>query len=64
MLDGCVCGHRDLPLYYVIDINIWTHMCGILSSLSLLIGLCEHTSCRCVLNCKMVFGKECLILTA
>lgn len=39
-------------------------MCGILSSLSLLIGLCEHASCRCVLNCKMVFGKECLILTA
>lgn len=33
-------------------------MCGILKSLSLLIGLCKHTSYRCVLKCKMVFAKD------
>lgn len=55
---GCVCRYRDLPLYCVIGINTQTHMCGILKSLSLPIGLCEHTSCRCVLKCKMVFARD------
>lgn len=55
---GCVCRYRDLPLYCVIGINTWTQMCGILKSLSLLIGLCKHTSYRCVLKCKMVFAKD------
>lgn len=62
-LDVCVCGHGDLPLYRVIGINTQTHMRRILNSLSLLIGLCEHTSCRCVLNCKMVFAKDVSIIT-